>query len=443
MVTLTSVVFLTTTTWSQVPLRLGGEFQLNTYTTASQLQPCVAVGDDGDFLVVWQSNGSSGTDTYSSSIHGQRYNALGNRLGSQFQINTFTTGWQDWPSVAVDDKGDFVVVWASNGSYGTDPHGSSIQGQLFDAGGAPLGTQFQVNTYTSDSQKSPSMSMAPDGSFVVVWHSYGSYATDTSDWSIQGQRFDASGNSLEQQFQVNSYTSYSQVFPAVAVGADGRFVVVWESIGTYGTDSSIDSIQGQRFDNKGRPLGGQFQVNSYTSDRQRKPSVAVDAGGSFVVVWNSNGSAGSDTSGYSIQGQSFDAAGNRIGDEFQVNAYTTDLQEWPSVALDDLGNFVIVWHSYGSYEDDTDSVSIQARLFSWEGVPSSQQFQVNTFTADAQALSSVAPGPSGTFVVVWHSYGSYGTDTSRFSIQGQRFLMSLYADGFEFGDTSEWSSTVD
>jgi hypothetical protein len=44
--------------------------------------------------------------------------------------------------------------------------------------------------------------------------------------------------------------------------------------------------------------------------------------------------------------------------------------------------------------------------------------------------------------VVWVSDGSSGTDTSGTSIQGQRFALPLFSDGFESGDTSVWSATL-
>jgi len=51
----------------------GAQFEVNTYTTNSQFVPSVAADSDGDFVVVWESNGSSGTDTSSYSVQGQRY----------------------------------------------------------------------------------------------------------------------------------------------------------------------------------------------------------------------------------------------------------------------------------------------------------------------------------------------------------------------------------
>jgi hypothetical protein len=42
-------------------------------------------------------------------------------VGSEFQVNTYTTGYQQKSSVATDSDGDFVVVW---GSYGQDGRGT-------------------------------------------------------------------------------------------------------------------------------------------------------------------------------------------------------------------------------------------------------------------------------------------------------------------------------
>jgi len=243
---------------------------------------------DGDFVVVWSSFGSGGTDTSYASIQGQRFNAAGTPQGSQFQVNTYTTDSQFDPSVAMDADGDFVVAWESGGSGGTDTSGFSIQGQSYNAAGTPQGGQFQVNTYTTDGQRQPSVAMDDDGDFVVVWHSRGSGGTDTSDYSIQAQRYDAMGAAVGSQFQVNTYTTSTQIFPSVAMDADGDFVVVWMSLGSGGTDTDPFSIEGQSYNAAGTPQGGQFQVNTYTTLSQSTPSVAMDADGDFAVVWQGN-----------------------------------------------------------------------------------------------------------------------------------------------------------
>ena len=44
-------------------------------------------------------------------VYGQRYTASGAPTGPEFRVNTFTNGFQGYPSVASDPAGDFVVVW--------------------------------------------------------------------------------------------------------------------------------------------------------------------------------------------------------------------------------------------------------------------------------------------------------------------------------------------
>ncbi|MCP4660059.1 MAG: DUF11 domain-containing protein, partial [bacterium] len=76
--------------------------------------------------------------------------------------------------------------------------------------------------------------------------SYGSTGSDSAYWSIQGQRFASDGTAVASEFQVNTYTTGYQWYPAVAVDADGDFVVVWGSYGSTGSDSNY-GVHAQRF----------------------------------------------------------------------------------------------------------------------------------------------------------------------------------------------------
>ncbi len=424
------------------PEPAGGEFQINTYTTDAQSGARVAAAPDGDFVAVWQSRGSSGSDSSLWSIQGQRYDGSGTTVGGEFQVNSYTLSTQDFPAVAAAAGGGFVVVWRSDGSPGSDSSGTSIQGQRFDAAGATAGDQFQVNTYTTGDQNLPAVTAAAGGGFAVVWESDGSSGSDSFFFSIQGQRFASTGATVGGQFQVNSYTTLDQTAPAVAAAAGGELVVVWESALSGGSDSSSGSIQGQRFDAAGAALGGEFQVNTYTTSGQFDPSVAAAAGGEFVVVWLSLGSGGSDTSDTSVQGQRFDAAGATAGDELQVNTSTLGNQFFPSVAVEAGGDFVVVWESYESSGSDSSYGSIQGQRFHSAGVRAGGEFQINTYTTNGQFVPQVAVDAAGDFVAVWVSRGSGGSDSGFLSIQGQRFGRPIFVDGFESGDTSVWSSAV-
>src|SRR5206468_6989803 len=143
--------------------------------------------------------------------------------------------------------------------------------------------------------------------------------------------------------------------PAVAMTQAGNFVVVWQSY--PGQDGADAGVFGQRYDGSGNALGGEFQVNTYTTNNQRQPRVAVDSTGNFTVVWNS---LGQDGSGGSIYARRYDSAGSPLGGEFQVNTYTTNGQYAPDVAFDPSGNAIFAWTSYNQ---DGSQGGVYARRF--------------------------------------------------------------------------------
>ena len=134
---------------------------------------------------MWVSNAQDG-DLYG--IYAQRFNADGIPQGTEFQVNTTTTDNQINSAVAMDAAGNFAVTWASNlqdgSSYG-------IYAQLYDAAGVAQGGEFLVNTTTAGGQTTPAIAMADDGSFVISWSSGGQDPDGST--GIYAQKFDASG----------------------------------------------------------------------------------------------------------------------------------------------------------------------------------------------------------------------------------------------------------
>ena len=143
----------------------GLEFPVNTYTTSYQRNASVAMDSDGDFVIAWQSSGQDGS-LYG--VHAQRYNSSGATQSGEIPVNSFTTGIQRNASIAIDSDGDFVITWNSDGQDG-DSFG--VYGQRFNATGVAQGAEFQVNTYTTNSQSNPSIANDSDGDFGITWQS--------------------------------------------------------------------------------------------------------------------------------------------------------------------------------------------------------------------------------------------------------------------------------
>ena len=65
----------------------GDEIQVNTQTSDSQYRSNIDSLTDGGYVVVWQSNNQDGS---SWGIYGQRFDAEGAAVGSEFLVNTTT-----------------------------------------------------------------------------------------------------------------------------------------------------------------------------------------------------------------------------------------------------------------------------------------------------------------------------------------------------------------
>jgi hypothetical protein len=392
------------------------EFQVNTYTTGFQALPSIASDADGNFLVVWHSVGQDGS---SGGVYARRYLPSGEPVEvSEFQVNSYVTGAQLAPSVASDPSGRRVVVWDSFGQDGSD---RGIYRRQLDATGT-LGPEFRVNTVnTEDDQRSASVAMDADGNFVVVWAD-----RNGSAYEIRARRFSAAGAPQGTEFTVNSFTLGYQDTPAVAMSPAGDFVVLWMS---QSQDGDGDGVFGRRFSSLGVAQASEFRVNTSTTGDQFSPQLAMHTDGSFVAVWT-----GLDGSEHGAFARRYDANGQPRGAEFQVNSYTTGRQIVPSVALDPAGDFVVAWGSGppGYYD-------VIARFFDAAGRPRSAAFQVNSFTTGHQRLPAVAALPGAlTFVVAWQSDGQDGDADGVFARVVPLDL--IFRDGFQAaGDVpGEW-----
>ena len=169
-------------------------------------------------------------------IYVRMYDRLNNPLSDEILVNTYTVGNQVNPSIAMDADGDFVVVWASEGQ---DADGSwGIYGQRFDSMGRKLGTEFQVNSNTVNDQVSPSIAMNSAGTFVVAWAAKGQSFSYFNN--IQAQIFNNEGQRVGSEFRVNSVNipgvnaspSSNDLHPSLAMSEVGTFIVTWGAITT-------------------------------------------------------------------------------------------------------------------------------------------------------------------------------------------------------------------
>jgi hypothetical protein len=258
--------------------RKNREFTVGTFLDSrparDETTPRVAALADGGFVVVWAANGKDGSG---SGIFGQRFDAAGERVGTELGINTTVAGDQVTPSVATLDDGGFIVAWASKSQDGS---GFAIYGQRFDADGNVAGDEFNVPSNASGDQRMPAVAEI-DGGFVVVWTSK---AKGKAGSDIFGQRFTATGRQDGDSFRINVRREKNQVQPSVTASPDGGFAVVWAS---DKQDGSGFGIAARRFNSEGETVDPDLTINETTTNDQWQPSVAAFSDGRLVVTWTS------------------------------------------------------------------------------------------------------------------------------------------------------------
>jgi len=359
------------------------EFIVNSYTTSDQENSSVAMSNSGNMVIAWE---SSGQDLGLEGIYAQRYDVFGNPIGNEFWVNSSSMGEQEKPAVAMDAMGNFVIVWQSNGQ---DGDGYGIYAQRYSNTGNPIGSEFKVNTETINDQANPSIVMYSTGGFIVTWDSLNQ---DGDGYGIYAQKFSDLGNPINTEFKVNTYTTNAQENPSIAINDSGNFIITWQS---YNQDGDEYGIYAQRFDNTANPIGTEFKVNTYTSDIQTNPSIAMADNGNFVITWESKNQDGDK---YGIYAQRFDGLADPLDSEFQINENTINSQNNSSISMDSGGNFIVTWEN--NNQDGT-SYGISARKYFNSGMPTTNEIKINTIENNGEYSPKVANRDLGDFVITW------------------------------------------
>ena len=304
------------------------EFQVNTTISGNQREPSVAMDAGGNFVVVWYGPGENEED-----IFARRFDPNGQPLGSEFRVNTYTNDRQLYPDVAMNNDGSFVIIWESINI--PEQGKKEICGQLYDSTGSSIGAEFVINEEASDSRY-PDVAMDADGNFAVVW------MREKSSNSIIARLYNADGTAKRGPFEVSTIKFSSITQPSIAMDKDGNFVVAWDGDPDR---ASLDDIHARCYDPNGTAVGEQFIVNTTIEGPQQNPQVAINNRGRFVIVWDSK--IDPNINERDIFAQRYYNSGRPIGGEFQVNTFMVDDQKRPAIAIGENRKFVMAWQSYG------------------------------------------------------------------------------------------------
>ena len=384
------------------------EFLVNQATSFVQYQPQVALRPDGQgFVIVWST--AAGAD-----VHARVYDGQGAPLTAQFQVDTtFTSGTQDEPTVAMDETGSFLVAWTDR--HGNDGFSMGVFARVFDAGGAPLGPDFQLNVVAQSSQWEPCAAAMPGGGWVVGW-------TGTDGGATFMRLLAADGTPLSGEIEVAQVNS-KQIQPVPAVAGDGTIFFAWIDFNGKAGSGNGTSILGRVFDPAGNALGPEFKVNQTNPGEQREARTAADRLGRFVVVWEDRQA---DAEGIDIAARRYSKLGVPLSDEWQVNTNAVGDQVLPAVACDWVGNTVVVWQDHA-----TGIGQVKAQRYDPSGVPLGGELEVSPAPGTTQQMPAVAVDWAGeSFVFAYAELGnSLDVSARRYRFEPETLVGEATAGG--------------
>ena len=219
---------------------------------------------------------------------GQRYDASGVSQGPVFRVDRATTSaFFALPKVALNAQGDFVVVWLQS----LEAAPATVQGRLFRADGSALGDEFTV------AASGPTLiagnvvaAMDASGDFVVAFGRH----VDTGPFGFESvgifaRRFNALAKARGKDFLV-SRPGHVQARSVTGadMDEDGDFVLTWS--GNQSVQGGELSLSLRLFSASGIPITDERRFDfPELGFSPRKPSVAMDANGNYISVWQQSG----------------------------------------------------------------------------------------------------------------------------------------------------------
>jgi hypothetical protein len=344
---------------------------------------------------------------------------------SPILVNSTVTGDQTEGLVARLANGEYVAAWLSSANTGgAGPF--QIVAQLFAANGTRLGGETVLH---AGGNSLTGLTALADGSFVVSWQDDTANANGSL---VLAQHFGASGQALAAPIVVNTTVTPGVTSDGAIALADGGWLEVYnvpsppEQFAIY--DGTVDT---QRFDANGNPVGGEVDAGNYTRGSTFAATALHDGG--WVLGWNVEGGRFSPTPFANVLKEQFDSAGHTTG---PVDLGTPYYQSWdagqqlPAAATLSNGDYVMVWLDYPN---------VQAELFDPSGAIISGPYNLPAPAGGQNAHPQVTALADGGFVVSWMNFTARPEPSS---YDTQVFGQYFDAAGRPLGTTMQFQSAV-
>ncbi|MCX6954811.1 MAG: hypothetical protein NTV51_21855 [Verrucomicrobia bacterium] len=319
-------------------------------------------------------------------------------FGSEFSVNTFTTNAQSAPAIARLSNGNTVMVWRSVAQDSDTGSAGGIYARIFNSAGTAQTAEIRISPLDNVNQLAPSVAALSNGRFVVSY-------TDASNSNDIVYRLVAADGTVGTALTAHAVTTGAQASSRVAALLDGTFVIVWVN------PNNSNDISARVFNGTtGAALAAEFTVNSTTAGAQSLPDVAPLGGGTFIVVWRTDANSGD------ISARTANSSGG-VSSEFNV-VTTSGGQTAPRVAGFPDGKFVVTWTDPALDGDGSSENNIYFQRYSAAGTTAGSVTRANANIFGNQSASTISGFRDGGFLIAWTSTIQ---DADANGVYGRRF----------------------
>ncbi|HEV7516829.1 MAG TPA: hypothetical protein VGR07_11055, partial [Thermoanaerobaculia bacterium] len=301
---------------------------------ASLRHPVAAFTTAGSSLVAWEDDRAGIVGRFfgaDSAAQGAAVTLVANHVPTLLPYKTQVTIAKE-PAIAFLPSGQFFLFWTEETNIEEADLffiqdtliDHEVFGRLFNASGTPAGERFRVHANSAGFQGG-ARALVRSGDVVVAWSTSRNpvFPTNGAPDGVFIRTFDFSGNATSPEIRVSPAGTRSGS-PAIA-GARGKFLVAFD-----GSDGNGRGVFAQPYTAALAPIGSLVQVNTATERDQRRPAVAADVAGNYLVVWQSQVP---DVRHARVYGQQLGANGNLIGSQIAVSKGADQYEVAPSVAV--------------------------------------------------------------------------------------------------------------
>jgi HEAT repeat protein len=268
------------------------------------------------------------------------------------------------------------------------------------------------------------ISLAEDGSFVVVWRAFGEQTC--SRFKIVARRFGPAGQPLGKEFLVDGDGRGAQLAPAVGHAENGSFVVSWTAGWRYGLADQSIAVWVKRFGPKGTPLAAATQLSEVVAGGMLPPALAVADDGSFAVAWLSGDLFTEAIPTGSINLQLATSDGHPNGRVTEVTGAAEALADPPAVASVPGHGFLVTMVS--GQPKPAGSIVV-GQMVQTDGRLSAEPFVISQPTCRSSRRPGLSVGANGTAVAVWEYSWDAAIHALRFSAMSPDQVIATESPG--------------